>query len=72
MGRSKDEIAYTQVFEGPDYYIRVNHPKLTPEEYERRHKQIHDAAARILIAQQKARKLKEETDKGPQNGPDKE
>lgn len=69
MGRSKDEIAYTQVFEGPGYHVRVNHPKLTPEEYERRHKQIHDAAARLLMAQQKAQNYtehKEETKKEPE------
>lgn len=59
MRRNNDEIAYTQIFEGPGFYVKVNHPKLTPEEYERRHKQIHDAAARVLIAQQRAGKHKE-------------
>lgn len=72
MRQSNEEIAYTQVFDGPGYHVKVNHPKLTPEEYERRHKQIHDAAARVLMAQRKAVEQKRDTDKGPQNETDKE
>ena len=72
MGQRKEEIAYTQVFDGPGYHVTVNHPKLTPEEYERRHKQIHDAAARVLMAQRKAGKQKEGAGKDPGDETDKE
>jgi len=50
MARKPDEIAYTKIYEGDNYIARVHHPKLTPEEYERRHKQIHDAAVKLLMS----------------------
>ncbi|MCI8306699.1 MAG: hypothetical protein HFH14_01495 [Lachnospiraceae bacterium] len=72
MRQSKEEIAYTQVFDGPGYHVKVNHPKLTPEEYACRHKQIHDAAARVLMAQRKAMKQKRDMDNDSDDDTDKE
>lgn len=72
MRQSKEEIAYTQVFDGPGYHVRVNHPRLAPEEYVRRHKQIHDAAARVLMAQRKVMEKKRKTNKDSDDDTDQE
>ena len=45
----QDKIKKTIVFEYPNATFRVHIPDLTEEETERRKKQIHDAAASLLM-----------------------
>lgn len=45
----QDKIKKTLVFEYPNAIVRVHIPDLTVEESERRKKQIHDAAAQLLM-----------------------
>lgn len=46
--KQKDTYKEVRVFEFPGMIARVHIPDITPEERERRMKQIHRAAARLL------------------------
>lgn len=43
----------------PEFIITVSRPELTPEERARRMKQIHDAAARLVLAAEREKRKKE-------------
>ena len=42
----------------PEFIITVTRPDLTPEERARRMKRIHDAAARLIVATEQAKRKK--------------
>lgn len=54
MKREPDKyLPEVQVFEFPGWKITVHRPDITPEERERRMKRIHDAAASLLMSEER-------------------
>lgn len=49
MKKQQDEYMEPKVYEFPNAIVRVYRPILTDEERARRMKQIHDAAAKLLM-----------------------
>lgn len=43
----------------PEVIVTVHRPELTPEERAKRMKAIHDAAARLIVATERAKKEKQ-------------
>lgn len=58
--KCQDTYSRVETYTYPDAIVRVHFPDLTEEENARRHKILHDAAAAILISEER---LKQEKDK---------
>lgn len=53
-----DTYSRTEVFEFPNGKSIVHYPDLTPEEYERRHKQLEEACIKFMIEVDRTRREK--------------
>ena len=58
--RSKDTYSRVETYTFPNAIVRVHFPDLTEEERARRQKILHDAAASILIAEERLKQEKAE------------
>jgi len=56
MKQGQDTYKEVRVLEYPNGITRVHIPDLTEDERSRRMKQIHDAAAALLLAQERSKK----------------